>query len=1337
MEDRPDRIAIIDAIQSASNNELQALSEIKEAITGANIPLVGSADTGRVSRRLARAPRKEVVSDTSPVKFTESPYVARGRYMKKGRPPLIADNADPLRQRSRKKVNVTTTGESTARLTRKQGKDGGEQKLNITVTAVPDASQLVPQKRAEALADAGSEQAGRDSKGRFTSRDKNEALATTKENRAEAKARADQQNGFFRKLGSIIGMDGKSSGGSDDALTDAVGVGMGGPMWMAARGAFDIANDAREKATTLTKWLTKNGDNKDGKLRKEPKPIQDNQQPLTYPPVEAKRIEPPALGKSRSADAFSSQVETKSEMEVEKQTKILASNDERVIDGLEDVTDEVIKLRKAIKADGGFSLKDLLPGGRNRWGGRRNRRGSRQTSYSKNKGSLFSRVKTGIAAVGSKVAGGALAATGAITGTAAVLKKKPATASPDSVKQPVTDSVAKTSKDTPSVKQAAHTSSEAAEKTTAKSTESVAEKTTQKSIAKGAESTSLKIAGKGMESAGMRAAEQGALKLGGKAALSMGARAVPIVGTVGMAAYDAIDGYNDDEAQQQAFNLKEGEEATTQQKSSYAAANMVDMGGLLTGGLGLIGQGISALGMTSTGETLQSITTDAIARGINGTIDSGKDLARSVVSSFNSSDTSAKSVKTAVEDGTKKTVLAIDLLGQSLQGGRFGEDGVGKYGNVLSDFEAPQDNHISTDLNIGGNNAKNRNFRNNNLGNLVFAGQTGASLEEANAKGERRFARFNTPEEGIRGLANQVSSYYNGTSKAAGYQKLQSVSSIIAKWAPPNENNTNQYIKNVCDYLGVSPSEKIDATDPEVMTRLVRAIATKEGGNPAVNDDFIKNALGSFNADTGRWEGQFSDQSLAKLNEAQRANGGAEIARDSQYSAGNRVKYASGSAPVLLANQTGKPEPLGIESGEVEQHAQMARRPAKAALDAAKAVHNKPQPHVPSPAAPSTPSAAASVTAPKPSPAKTAPVTPLSKEKYLAAAAGGLGIQAMNDLGLPDGSTPTGGENSGVADAPGSLTGLMGDMFTSSLKLGTQFMTTDSAEGLTAAAAQAKEMDQAMTAKIQSVTGKRLGFSQASQIAAISSGTSRRPATPGTGGGISPRQSGVVDLLDSEKPKKGVPVNDRGIPVYDNGYRIVGEGEGKGIMGSLMDSSLTGLKQLGSAVLPVAGKNVSRVIGGIDGTGILNDLMNQATGGNADINRAVSPIIEKAGGWLNGGIQDASGTINNAFNSANNAIFNTEAKQEPFMAMPQTLNSVVDLARSGIRSPITADTVATNPEVIKAIDGVYSVLKDLLKVNKENQKGEPDKVVNTAQPQPRERASTAINDPSLDALLRD
>ncbi len=87
--------------------------------------------------------------------------------------------------------------------------------------------------------------------------------------------------------------------------------------------------------------------------------------------------------------------------------------------------------------------------------------------------------------------------------------------------------------------------------------------------------------------------------------------------------------------------------------------------------------------------------------------------------------------------------------------------------------------------------------------------------------------------------------------------------------------------------------------------------------------------------------------------------------------------------------------------------------------------------------------------------------------------------------------------------------------------------------------------------------------------------------------------------------------------------------------------------------------------------------------------------------------------------------------------MPPQLPTVTDLARSGVRQTLNTDTVNNDPAMLKALDNVYSILKDILNVNKNNAKGDPDKVVKTAQPQPRQRASTVINDPSLDALLED
>lgn len=55
------------------------------------------------------------------------------------------------------------------------------------------------------------------------------------------------------------------------------------------------------------------------------------------------------------------------------------------------------------------------------------------------------------------------------------------------------------------------------------------------------------------------------------------------------AGMDAVEGWNNKELQQKAFGLKEGQEATTGQKVSAAAANVLDMGGLLTGAANFFG----------------------------------------------------------------------------------------------------------------------------------------------------------------------------------------------------------------------------------------------------------------------------------------------------------------------------------------------------------------------------------------------------------------------------------------------------------------------------------------------------------------------------------------------------------------------------------------------------------------------------------------------------------------------------------------------------------------------------------------------------------------------------
>jgi hypothetical protein len=85
----------------------------------------------------------------------------------------------------------------------------------------------------------------------------------------------------------------------------------------------------------------------------------------------------------------------------------------------------------------------------------------------------------------------------------------------------------------------------------------------------------------------------------------------------------------------------------------------------------------------------------------------------------------------------------------------------------------------------------NRSQRNNNPGNLVFAGQ-----KEAVGKDDKGFAVFPDAPAGWRALHTQI--------KLDARRGL-SLQEFIAKYAPPYENDTRGYLKFVCNELKESP----------------------------------------------------------------------------------------------------------------------------------------------------------------------------------------------------------------------------------------------------------------------------------------------------------------------------------------------------------------------------------------------------------------------------------------------------------------------------------------------------------------------------------------------------
>ena len=86
--------------------------------------------------------------------------------------------------------------------------------------------------------------------------------------------------------------------------------------------------------------------------------------------------------------------------------------------------------------------------------------------------------------------------------------------------------------------------------------------------------------------------------------------------------------------------------------------------------------------------------------------------------------------------------------------------------------------------------------------------------------GEGAFVRFSSLPWGIRATFCILDTYrkkYNATC----------VEDIIARWAPPSENDTKRYVQTVCRLTGFGGKERLSENE---WPKLVRAMATVESG---------------------------------------------------------------------------------------------------------------------------------------------------------------------------------------------------------------------------------------------------------------------------------------------------------------------------------------------------------------------------------------------------------------------------------------------------------------------------------------------------------------------------
>lgn len=135
-----------------------------------------------------------------------------------------------------------------------------------------------------------------------------------------------------------------------------------------------------------------------------------------------------------------------------------------------------------------------------------------------------------------------------------------------------------------------------------------------------------------------------------------------------------------------------------------------------------------------------------------------------------------------------------------------------------------------------------RGIRNNNPGNIDYnkanAWQGQLGIEQGVSK--PRFARFDSPENGIRAIGKLLRTYQNK-------HGLKTLEQIIGRWAPSHENNTSSYAAAVAKRLSVKPSDPVNVNTIAILRPLVEAIIRHENGmNPYRNgeiDEGVRRAL--------------------------------------------------------------------------------------------------------------------------------------------------------------------------------------------------------------------------------------------------------------------------------------------------------------------------------------------------------------------------------------------------------------------------------------------------------------------------------------------------------------
>lgn len=142
--------------------------------------------------------------------------------------------------------------------------------------------------------------------------------------------------------------------------------------------------------------------------------------------------------------------------------------------------------------------------------------------------------------------------------------------------------------------------------------------------------------------------------------------------------------------------------------------------------------------------------------------------------------------------------------------------------------------------------------RHNNPGNLIFAGQKGATKGETIAG--HTFAKFETQQAGIQALHRQLQLYQK--------RGIDTVGEIMEIYAPRATNPTDAYIKALSKSTGFDPNQPLNFGDPATAAAMIQGLSKYEAGHAYLNRDEI---LSGINAGASAGRGGNNSVSIGQL----------------------------------------------------------------------------------------------------------------------------------------------------------------------------------------------------------------------------------------------------------------------------------------------------------------------------------------------------------------------------------------------------------------------------------------------------------------------------------------